>query len=90
MYLSTLGLAPLLFALGTRATTYIATTPLIDGSEAILRGCYANVGFSFFDTTGGSSGSFYATQGAASVNSCAQQCRNGGYTYSMIQGAGGN
>ena len=83
MHLSTLGLVPLLFALRTRAQTFINSVTNTDGTQGVLRGCYANVNFNFFDTPGG----FVDKDSASvSVQACVQACRTNGDTYAMIQG----
>ena len=83
MHLSTLGLVPLLFALRTRAQTFANSVTTTDGAQGVLRGCYANVNFNFFDTPGG-----YVDKDSASVSvqACVQACRTNGDTYAMIQG----
>ena len=87
MHLSILCAAPLLFALGTGATKITASVTNVDGTVGQLRGCYANIGFNFFDTTGGSSPGFVArNEAASSVASCVQACYSSGYTYALIQG----
>ena len=84
MHLSTLGLAPLLFALGTQSQSFVQTVTTTDGALGLLRGCYSNVGFNFFDTT--AKFSQQPTSAAVSVQACVQACRTNGSTYSMIQG----
>ena len=82
MHLLTLGLAPLLFVLGTRAQVFIAATTNNDGTQGVLQGCYSNVNFNLFDSAP------YITSAlaAASVQGCVNYCRVSGYTYAMEQG----
>ena len=87
MHLSALGLAPLLFALGTHAASFTYTSTNSDGTVAVLRGCYVNANFNFFDTTGGSGGKTTMNSFATSPGNCASACNTAGYTFAMIQGS---
>lgn len=88
MHLSTIGLVPLLFALGTRAQTFVNSAINTDGTEGVLRGCYANIQFNFFDTTSGGGTGSYISENAAStsVEACVQACHTAGKTFALIQG----
>lgn len=90
MHLSTIGLVPLLFALGTRAQTFVQSAINTDGTEGVLRGCYKNIQFNFFDTTAptnGGTGSYVAQNAAStSVEACVQACHTVGKTFALIQG----
>ena len=86
MHLSNLGLAPLLFALGTRAASFTYTSTNADGTIAVLRGCYVNNNFNFFDPSGGSGGRTTINSAATTPGSCASACQAAGYPFAMIQG----
>ena len=82
MHLSTLGLVPLLFALRTRAQTFANSVTNTDGTQGVLRGCYSNVNFNFFDA----GGAVDRDSASTSVQACVQACNTNGDTYAMIQG----
>lgn len=90
MHLSTIGLVPLVFALGTQAQIFVQTAFNTDGTEGVLRGCYKNIQFNFFDTTAptnaGTGGYISQNAAATSVEACVQACHTSGKTFALIQG----